>query len=124
TMLVFRAHFLGIDKELEESAYLDGCSSIGILFNIIFPLSMPIILTATVLISFFAWNEFLFSLVFLVTDSLITIQTVLLASNVAVSTNRGVMMAGLTRSALQIILLFLFTQKYFIKGITDGGIKG
>lgn len=124
TMLLFRAHFLGIDKELEESAYLDGCSSIGFLFKIIFPLSMPIILTATVLISFFAWNEFLFSLVFLDTDSLKTIPTGLLAFKGAVSTNWGVMMAGLTISALPIILLFLFTQKYFIKGITDGGIKG
>ncbi len=124
TVLLFRAHFLGIDKEYEESAYLDGCTSIGFLFRIILPLSLPIVLTATVLISFFAWNEFLFSLVFLDNDALKTIPTGLLAFRGAVSTNWGVMMAGLTISALPIILLFLFTQKYFIKGLADGGLKG
>ena len=70
TVLLFRAHFLGINKEYEESAYLDGCTSIGFLFRIVLPLSLPIVMTATVLISFFAWNEFLFSLVLLDDDSL------------------------------------------------------
>lgn len=124
TVLLFRAHFLGIDKEYEDAAYLDGCSSIGFLFRIVMPLSMPIVMTATVLISFFAWNEFLFSLVFLDDDSLKTIPTGLLAFRGAVSTNWGVMLAGLTISALPIILLFLFTQKYFIRGLAEGGVKG
>src|SRR5699024_1860428 len=57
TVLLFRAHFITIDKEYEESAYLDGCTSIGFLWRIVIPMSMPIVLTATVLISFFAWNE-------------------------------------------------------------------
>lgn len=124
TVLLFRAHFLGIDKEYEESAYLDGCTSIGFLFRIVLPLSLPIVMTATVLISFFAWNEFLFSLVLLDDDSLKTIPTGLLAFRGAVSTNWGVMLAGLTISAAPIILLFLFTQKYFIRGLAEGGVKG
>ena len=124
TVLLFRAHFLGIDKEYEESAYLDGCTSVGFLFRIVLPLSLPIVMTATVLISFFAWNEFLFSLVLLDDDSLKTIPTGLLAFRGAVSTNWGVMLAGLTISAAPIILLFLFTQKYFIRGLAEGGVKG
>ncbi|OZU87203.1 ABC transporter permease [Virgibacillus indicus] len=124
TVLLFRAHFLGIDKELEESAFLDGCTSMGVLFRIILPLSTPIVLTATVLISFFAWNEFMFSLVFLDDDSLKTIPTGLLAFRGAVSTNWGVMLAGLTISALPIVILFLLTQKYFISGLAEGGVKG
>lgn len=123
TVLLFRAHFITIDKEYEESAYLDGCSSFGFLWRIVLPMSMPIVLTATVLISFFAWNEFMFSLVFLDTDSLKTIPTGLLAFQGAVSTNWGVMMAGLTISALPIVILFLFTQKYFINGLSEGGLK-
>lgn len=123
TVLLLRAHFVGIDKELEEAAYLDGCSSVGFLFKIVIPLSLPIILTASVLISFFAWNEFMFSLVFLDDDSLKTIPTGLLAFRGAVSTNWGVMMAGLTISSLPIIILFLFTQKYFISGLSEGGVK-
>jgi raffinose/stachyose/melibiose transport system permease protein len=124
TVLLFRAHFLGIDKELEESAFLDGCSSMGVLFRVILPLSFPIVLTATVLISFFAWNEFMFSLVFLDDDSLKTIPTGLLEFRGAVSTNWGVMLAGLTISALPIVILFIFTQKYFISGLAEGGVKG
>lgn len=123
TVLLFRAHFISIDKELEEAAYLDGSTSLGFLIRIVIPLSMPIILTASVLISFFAWNEFMFSLVFLENDALKTIPTGLLAFQGAVSTNWGVMMAGLTISSLPIIILFLFTQKYFISGLFEGGVK-
>jgi len=123
TVLLFIAHFITIDKEYEESAYLDGCTSIGFLWRIVIPMSMPIVLTATVLISFFAWNEFMFSLVFLDTDYLKTIPTGLLAFQGAVSTNWGVMMAGLTISALPIVILFLFTQRYFISGLAEGGLK-
>lgn len=124
TVLLFRAHFVTIDKEFEESAYLDGCTPLKFLFKIVFPLSMPIIITATILISFFAWNEFLFSLVLLDSDSLKTIPTGLLAFRGAVSTDWGVMLAGLTLSAIPIVLLFLVTQKYFIHGIAEGGVKG
>ncbi len=124
TVLLFRAHFFSIDKELEESAFLDGCSSLGVLFRVILPLSTPIILTATVLTSFFAWNEFMFSLVFIDDDALKTIPTGLLAFRGAVNTDWGVMLAGLTLSALPIILLFIFTQKYFIRGLAEGGVKG
>lgn len=124
TVLLFRSHFVSIEKEYEEAAYIDGCTSMGVLFRIILPLSTPIILTATVLISFFAWNEFMFSLVFIDDDALKTIPTGLLAFRGAVNTDWGVMLAGLTLSSLPIILLYIFTQKYFVKGLADGGVKG
>lgn len=123
TVLLFRAQFLGIEREFEESAYIDGCNSWGIFVRIIVPLSLPVLLTGTILTAYFAWNEFMFSLIFIDDDALKTVPTGLLAFRGARTADWGTTLAGLTLSALPIILLFTFTQKYFIRGLTDGGVK-
>jgi raffinose/stachyose/melibiose transport system permease protein len=124
TVLLIRAHFLSIEREYEESAYLDGCSSLGVFFRVMLPLSVPIMMTATVLTAYFAWNEFMFALIFIDDDSIKTVPTGLLAFRDALHTDWGVTLAGLTLSALPIIVLFIFTQKYFVRGLADGGLKG
>jgi raffinose/stachyose/melibiose transport system permease protein len=124
TVLLIRAHFLGIDREFEESAYLDGCSSLGVFLRIIVPLSVPIFLTTIILTAYFAWNEFTFALIFIDSNSLKTIPIGLLAFRDALHTNWGVTLAGLTISALPIIIAFLFMQRWFIRGLADGGLKG
>jgi len=124
TVLLIRSHFLKIDREYEESAYLDGCSSLGVFFRIVVPLSVPIFLTTIVLTAYFAWNEFTFALIFIDSNSLKTIPIGLLAFRDALHTNWGVTLAGLTISALPIIIVFLFMQRFFIRGLADGGLKG
>nr|WP_263325212.1 carbohydrate ABC transporter permease [Neobacillus sp. Marseille-Q6967] len=124
TILLIRAAFLEIPRELEESAFLDGCTTWTILTKIFVPLNKPILLTAVVLTSYFTWNEFMFALIFVDSDSLKTIPAGLMQFRDALSTNWGVLMAGLMISALPIILLFLFMQKYFIRGLSSGSIKG
>lgn len=124
TVLLIRSHFLSIDREYEESAYLDGCSSLGVFFRIMVPLSIPIFLTTIVLTAYFAWNEFTFALIFIDSNSLKTIPIGLLAFRDALHTNWGVTLAGLTISALPIIIVFLFMQRFFIRGLADGGLKG
>jgi len=123
-MLLIRSFFLDIPKEIEESAYLDGCSRLGIFFRIFLPLSRPIIVTSMVLIAYWAWNEFLFAIVFVDSDSVKTITAGLLAFRDALYTNWGVLMAGLVISTIPIIMLFIFLQKYFVRGLAEGGIKG
>jgi raffinose/stachyose/melibiose transport system permease protein len=124
TILLIRAAFLEVPKELEESAFLDGCNTWTIFLKIFVPLNKPILLTAVVLTAYYTWNEFMFALIFVDSDSLKTIPAGLMQFRDALQTNWGVLMAGLMISALPIILLFIFMQKYFIRGLSSGSVKG
>jgi raffinose/stachyose/melibiose transport system permease protein len=123
TILLIRAYFLSIPKELEEAARLDGCTSLGILFRIFIPMSTPILLTTTILTAYYTWNEFMFAIIFIDDDSLRTIPAGLMQFRDALQTDWGVLLAGLTISAAPIVMLFLFMQKYFIRGIANGSVK-
>lgn len=124
TVLLIRSFFLALPKELEESAYLDGCTSLGILFKIFLPLSKPIIMTTVILSAYWAWNEFTFAIIFIDSDSEKTITAGLLAFRDALYTDWGVLMAGLVISALPLIVLFIVLQKHFVRGLAEGGVKG
>ncbi|MBT2759201.1 carbohydrate ABC transporter permease [Mesobacillus foraminis] len=124
TILLIRASFLEVSKELEEAAYLDGCNSWTIFTKIFVPMNIPIMMTSVVLTAYFTWNEFMFALIFVDSDALKTIPAGLMQFRDALATNWGVLMAGLMISALPIILLFLCMQKYFVRGLASGSVKG
>lgn len=124
TILLLRAAFLEVPKELEESAFLDGCNTWTVFTKIFIPLNIPILLTGIVLTAYFTWNEFMFALIFVDSDDLKTIPAGLMQFRDALATNWGVLLAGLLISALPIIILFLFMQKYFIRGLSSGSVKG
>ncbi|MFB0843001.1 carbohydrate ABC transporter permease [Paenibacillus oleatilyticus] len=123
-VLLIRSYFLGVSKEIEESAKIDGCSAFQIYWRIFMPMSTPIILTSTILIAYYAWNEFLFAIIFIDSEKYKTIPAGLMSFKDALSTDWGVLLAGLVMSALPLILLFIFMQKYFIRGIAAGSVKG
>lgn len=124
TLILIRAAFLEVPKDLEESAFLDGCNTWRILTKIFIPMNLPILLTAIVLTAYFTWNEFMFALIFVDSESLKTIPAGLMQFRDALQTNWGVLLAGLMISALPIIILFLFMQKYFVRGLSSGSLKG
>lgn len=124
TVLLIRSYFLGIPKELEESATIDGCSALGIYWKIFMPISKPILLTSVVLTAYYSWNEFLFSIIFIDSDKFKTIPSGLMNFRDALQTDWGVLLAGMVISALPIILLFIVMQKYFIRGMSAGAVKG
>ncbi|MNW58076.1 L-arabinose transport system permease protein AraQ [compost metagenome] len=123
-MLLIRSYFLGIPKEIEESATMDGCSVFRTYLSIFLPMSLPIIMTTIILTSYYAWNEFLFSIIFIDSDKYRTIPAGLMNFKDALSTDWGVLLAGLVISSLPLIILFIFMQKYFIQGMSDGSVKG
>ncbi|MBB6098361.1 raffinose/stachyose/melibiose transport system permease protein [Deinobacterium chartae] len=124
TVLLVRSFFLSIPRELDEAAYIDGCTPLQIFWRIYLPLSRSILLTAAVLTAYYAWNEFLFAIIFIDSDHLKTIPAGLMNFRDALSTNWGVLLAGLVIAALPIIVLFLSMQKYFLSGMTAGSVKG
>ncbi len=124
TVLLIRAYFLDIPKELEEAAVIDGCSSFMTLYHIFLPIAKPILLTCGILIAYYSWNEFLFSIIFIDSRALKTIPSGLMVFRDALNTDFSLLFAGLTISALPMIIVFLAMQKQFIRGMTAGSVKG
>lgn len=124
SIILIRAFFLSIPKELEESAIIDGCSEFGIYSRIYLPLSIPILITTVVLTAYFAWNEFLFSTVFIDSSDLKTIPSGLMGFRDALRTDWGVLLAGMVIASIPMIILLILLQKYLVRGLSEGSVKG
>lgn len=124
TLLLVRSYFLGVPKELRESATIDGCTSFQVLTHIFLPISKPILLTCAILVAYYSWNEFLFSIIFIDSRAFKTIPSGLMVFRDALNTDYALLFAGLTISAIPLILVFIAMQKQFIRGMTAGAVKG
>lgn len=136
-VVVMRNFFMGLPKALEESAQLDGCNDLQILFKIILPLSLSSIATIALWIAVSAWNAFFEPMLFLNTSSKYTLQIFLrdivvnstLASNdmdmeMGAVTSDMVRYATIMVATIPILLVYPFIQKYFVQGVTVGAVKG
>lgn len=124
TVLLIRSMFLSVPKELSESTHLDGCNSLQTLWYLYLPMSRSIILTSAVLSAYYSWNEFLFAIIFIDSDRNRTIPAGLMNFRDALSTEWGILVAGLVIAALPIIVLLIVAQRYFVQGMAAGAIKG
>jgi len=124
TTFLIRAYMLGLPKDFEEAAVIDGANALGIFRHVIVPLSRPIIASAALLQAMHVWNEFMFSLTFIESDRLKTLPIGIMAFSSTLDTNWPVVIAGLVMTAVPMIVLFLLTQRAFIRGLTAGGVKG
>lgn len=124
TILLVRAVFLAVPRDLDDCAHIDGCSSFQTLWHVYLPMSRSILLTASVLTAYHAWNEFLFAIIFIDSDRLKTIPSGLMNFRDALMTDWGVLVAGLVISAAPIIVMFVVAQRYFLSGFAAGAVKG
>lgn len=124
TIFLMRSYILSIPREIEESAVIDGCGSFRVFLYIIVPLSKPIIATSALLAAMWAWNEFMFALVFTKSTAMRTLPVGLVNLQGTFSTNWPMLLASLTISASVMIIVFLIFQKQMVRGLTQGGIKG
>jgi raffinose/stachyose/melibiose transport system permease protein len=122
--LLIRSFFLSVPKEIEDSATLDGCSGFRIYWSIFLPMSRPILITSAVLTSYYAWNEFMFATIFIDSNRYRTIPAGLMSFRDALQIDWGPLLAGMAISALPIMIFFVFVQKYFIRGMMEGSVKG
>lgn len=123
-IILIRSVFLAVPVELVDAATIDGCRSLQVLRHVYLPLSRSVIVTAAVLTAYFAWNEFLFAIVYVDADAVRTIPAGLMAFRDALSTDWGVLLAGLVVAALPIVVLFIALQRYFVAGVAAGSVKG
>ena len=116
--------FEAVPKELEEVAAIDGCSRIGALFRIVFPLMKAPIFSVFLFLFIAMWNEYMLALTFINEESMKTICIGVLSFRGQYRTNWGSIMAAATLASLPILIIFAFFQKYFIKGLAKGAVKG
>lgn len=113
-----------LPNELSEAAEIDGCSEIGIFLKIIAPLSRPVLGALGIFSFITGWNDFVWQNIMLTSKSLRTMPIAIAFLSQEKISYIGYQMAGATLSAVPMIIIFLYFQKYFIKGITVGGVKG
>jgi len=124
-IFLLRQFFMTIPRELDDAARIDGCSTWGILWRIILPLSGPALATVVVFGFVGNWNNFLGPLVYLRDNDLYTLALGLMRfQGVQGNMQFHYMMAVATLTVLPIIILFFIAQRYFVQGIVMSGIKG
>ncbi len=123
TWLLF-GYFKSLPEELEDAARIDGCSRFGVLYRIVLPLAAPAIITAAVFGITNAWNEFLYALVFIQSDTLWTLPIGIRSFQLADTMLWGVTMAAAVLTTLPPIIVYMVMAKYVVGGLTGGAVKG
>lgn len=123
-IIVLRTFFASLPKELFEAARIDGATELRMLVRIALPLSLPIILTLVVLQIMGVWNEFIWPIMVLSNpDRYPIILGILRLSQLITARDPGATYAGYVIAGLPILVLFAFTSRAFIRGLTSGAIK-
>ena len=118
------AFFQTIPIELEEAARLDGCSRLAILFRIVMPISVPGLVTTALFVFLLAWDEFFYALIFTSTLAAKTAPVAIAEFVGRYVTDINAMMAGGVLAAIPPVLLALLFQRYIVRGLTAGAVKG
>lgn len=135
-MIILRNFFSGMPKELEESATLDGCTEVGVLFRIVLPVSIPAVTTVTLFYAVDHWNDFFSAIMYINKQKSWPLQLFLrsmLYENEAAYQSGGeslyllgqpMKMAAVMMAIIPIMCAYPFFQKYFTKGVMTGAVKG
>jgi ABC-type glycerol-3-phosphate transport system permease component len=123
SVYMLSSFFRTLPAELFEAARIDGASTLRILRSIVVPLSGPGFVTLVVVNAMWVWNELLIALVFLQDDQKRTLMAGLTTLRGRYAINEPLVMAGMFLGVLPILLLFLFGQRFFVRGLVAGAVK-
>jgi ABC-type glycerol-3-phosphate transport system permease component len=128
TMVPYMTFFLvgffsQLPRETLEAGQIDGCSHTGLLWRIVVPLAAPALAAMAIVNFLWAWNELLISLVLLQRDQLRTLAVGLTVFQDRFSINAPATAAGLVIAIIPTMTLYLVGQRYFVRGLTMGGVK-
>lgn len=121
---MFEGFFDAIPRELEEAAYMDGCSRFQSLTRIVLPLSGPGTAAVTIFTFLLCYNEYLIANIFLRDPDTMTIPVGIQMFMQQYSTDWGSLMAAACLASIPTIVFFLFVQKYMVQGVVAGAVKG
>ncbi|WP_068775709.1 carbohydrate ABC transporter permease [Paenibacillus sp. FJAT-26967] len=138
-MLIIKNYFEGLPESLEESAKIDGASNLRILFYVILPLSLPVLATIALFFAVYFWNDYFAAMIYITNPSLKPMQLFLKELLVSSSgeflkqgnvdaamntTPQSIQAASILLATLPILVVYPFLQKYFVKGVLVGSVKG
>jgi putative aldouronate transport system permease protein len=134
-IIISKTYMLGLPESLEESAKIDGCTDMGVLIKIIFPISMPMVATIGLFYGVQYYNDYFNALLFISSKSLYPLQYLLremVINNLANNTSVGgdstlstevFKMAAVIVGMVPVLIAYPFLQKYFVSGVTLGAVK-
>ena len=123
-VFLLRQFFISIPTELSESARIDGCSELGILFRIIIPLAKGALATLITFTFTFVWNDYLGPMIYLHKDTIRTIQIGLRVFQTTNGVEYNLILAGTVMGLLPLLIVYFTCQKYFTQSVTATGLKG
>ena len=125
SVFMFSGFVKSLPKEIEEAAMIDGCSPLKTFFMVVFPILKPTAITVAILNAMWIWNDFLLPYLLLgSTDKTLSVAIQLTMQGAYGSIDWGGFMAMLVLAIIPIIAFYLVCQKYIIKGVIDGAVKG
>ena len=124
TVWTLRGFVMGIPKELEEAAMVDGCTRMGAFVRILVPLIAPGLVATSIFAFVQAWNEFIFAYVLLNSQDNQTLTVWLASFTTLRGTDWGPLMAGATLTSLPVVIFFAIVQRRVAFGLTAGAVRG
>ncbi|MEM8719932.1 MAG: carbohydrate ABC transporter permease [Cyanobacteria bacterium P01_G01_bin.39] len=126
TILVMRSFFQQLPQDLEDAAKIDGYKTLGMLTNIVLPMTLPALATTGILTFIFAWNEYIFALTFITEEAkkTIPVATAQLGGASLFDIPYGPIAAATVLGTLPLVLLVLVFQRQIVQGLTAGAVKG
>lgn len=117
------SYFQSIPKDMEEAAFVDGCTRLGVMFRIVLPLARPGVVTVVIFAFITTWNEFMMALTFITSPEkkMITVGLFQLVGKFEVQWN--LLAAGAIFGVLPTLILFMLIQKQLVKGLVAGAVK-
>jgi len=124
SVFLLRQFFMGIPKELEDAAKIDGCSYLRTYWSVMMPLVKPALAAVTIMTFLNTWKDFMGPLIYISSPEKMPLSYVLQLYNSAHGSSPELLMAATTMVMLPVLILFFFTQRYFIEGISLTGLGG
>lgn len=122
-ILILRGFFLAIPRDIDEAAYIDGCSKWRLFWNIILPIAKPAVATLVITDFLSTWNEYLLASVIINDNSKKTVPIGIMTFVGEHGTDYGLLCAGVLLSVIPVLIVYLVFQRHFVEGLA-GAVKG
>lgn len=122
-VFLFTNYMRSLPHEMYESAILDGCNKFQIYYRIYFPLSLPVITTIAIINFLGSWKAILWPMIIITSKELFTLPMGIMYLDSSAFKQWHLLMAGSMLSVIPVIIIFVFLQKYYIRGLTGGAVK-